>query len=246
MQQQQQQQFPRMPDQPNHRLGEHWLETNAQPHLQAAVKEQKQAQRANQMAQAQLDRYRREQQQQQSPFYMPPITDEVRPQQRAEFNRQRDARDAEIRRQFNEEYEQQSHKQSSPRGRELPRQSSPPRGKGRNRSRSPSKSKIDDCLRALGIHEDIASVTPHMIEKAYRKKSLSMHPDKIIGSATQAELDAFTTMGNKKEFLLKLLEIIRNRSPQEQGQGGTRKSRSSRVKRRKTRHVRRATRHHRR
>lgn len=83
-----------------------------------------------------------------------------------------------------------------------------------------------------------------MIERAYRKKSFSMHPDKIIGrSATQAELDAFTTMGNKKEFLLELPEIKRQRSPQ--GQGGARKSRSRRVKRRKTRHVRRATRHRR-
>lgn len=252
-------QFPRMPDQRNHWLGENWLKKNAPPHLQAAVNEQEQEQRTYQRAQAQSDQARRGQQQPNHPFYMPPITDEVRQQQRAEFNRQRDERDAEIRRQFNEEYEQQSHKQSSPRGRESPRQSSPPRGKGkkeRSRSRSRSRNPIDDALSALGIHEDIASVTPQMIEHAYRKNSLSMHPDKIAQSrgrpATQAELDDFTTMGNKKEFLLELPEIKLQRPPNggSRGTRGTRgvnarKSRSRRVKRRKTRHVRRATRHRR-
>ena len=228
--------FPRMPEQRNHRLGDNWLKRNAPPHLQAAVKEQEQAQRADQRAQAQADQDRREQQPQR-PFYMPSLTQEQLRQHQAEFKRQQDARKAEIKRQFDEEYEQ-SHRQSSPRGKGK---------KERSRSRSRSRNPIDDALSALGIHENIASVTPQMIEHAYRKNSLSMHPDKIAQSrgrpATQAELDAFTTMGNKKEFLLELPEIKRQRSPQ--GQGGARKSRSRRVKRRKTRHVRRATRHRR-
>lgn len=98
----------------------------------------------------------------------------------------------------------------------------------------------------LGIPETIGSVTQNMIERAYRKKSLSMHPDKLGKVVSQEEKDAFNELGDNKAFLLSLPQFKQPHG----GSMGTKcvnakKSRSRRVKRRKTRHVRRTTRHHR-